>query len=87
MINLDRVRKMLDGEIVDLVDELDGFDLDETGAIESQTKSRQRTLKAEKSRELLLLADRLELAANLVRNEYWVARGEGDPLLPDRSDS
>lgn len=84
MIDLDRVKKILTEDVFELLDGLDKFDLDETGAIEGQTKSKARTLRAEKSKELLLLADRLELAANLVRNEYWYARGEVDPLDPER---
>ncbi len=80
MIDLEKVKRMLEGEIVDLIDGLHGVDLDDVGAIESQTKSKIRTFRAEKSKELLLLADRLELCANLVRNEYWYAKGEEDPL-------
>lgn len=30
---------------------------------------------AAQTRELLMLSDRLQLAASLVRNEYWHARG------------
>lgn len=32
------------------------------------------------NRDLLYLADRLQTLSMLVRNEYWVARGQ-DPLL------
>jgi hypothetical protein len=32
------------------------------------------------TRQLLVLADNLELAANLVRNEYWISKGYDDAL-------
>jgi hypothetical protein len=35
------------------------------------------------SRELLLAADRLDLAASLVRVQYWRTRGVADPLKED----
>lgn len=35
------------------------------------------------SRELLLAADRLDLAASLVRVQYWRTRGVADPLRED----
>lgn len=35
------------------------------------------------SRELLLAADRLELAAALVRVQYWRVRGVADPFKED----
>lgn len=83
MINLTRVRDVL-AEIEELVDDLDGIDLDETKAVESQTKGKARQERARRSQELQLLGNRLELAASLVRIEYWHARGEQDPLDPAR---
>lgn len=85
MIDLSRVRNVLN-EVNDLVDELDGVSLDERDAVTSQSKGQARQAKAQRSQELQLLAHRLEFAASLVRNEYWFARGESDPLDPDRED-
>lgn len=83
LIDLTRVRNVL-AEVNELVEELDGVELDETNAIESQTKTKAREIKARRSQSLQLLATRLELAGHLVRNEYWFARGEVDPLDLDR---
>lgn len=85
MIDLTKVREIVD-EATALIDELDGFELDETNAVKSQAKSSIRTLKAKKSQNLQLLATRLELAAQLVRVEYWYARGEADPIRTARND-
>jgi hypothetical protein len=79
MIDMTRVRPVLK-EIEELIDELDQLDLDETDATYRQTKTKLREIKAQRSQDLQLLATRLELAAALVRNEYWFARGEIDPL-------
>jgi len=83
VIDLTRVRIVL-AEVGALVEELDGAELDETAAIDSQTKSKARSIRAKRSQNLQLIAGRLELAAQLVRNEYWFARGEIDPLNPER---
>lgn len=80
MIDMSRVRAVLN-EVDDLIDDLDGFDLDETDAVTNQSKGDARRLKAQKSQDLQLLANRLELAAALVRIEYWAARGASDPLV------
>lgn len=82
MIDMARVRNVL-AEVDDLIEELDGFDLDETDAVTSQSKGDARRLRAQKSQDLQMLANRLELAAALVRIEYWAARGNGDPLADD----
>lgn len=79
MIKLTRVRNVL-AEINEMVDELDGVDLDETDAVTSQSKGEARKVKAQRSQDLQLLANRFELGAALVRNEYWFARGEQDPI-------
>lgn len=79
VIDLTRVRKVLN-EASTLVGRLDGLDLDETNAVASQSKSRSRQERAQASQDLNLLASRLELAAQLVRVEYWAARGEPNPL-------
>jgi hypothetical protein len=86
VIRLSDVRRILDGEVREILTELDGVDLDDTSAIASQTKTKAREARAEMSKSLLLLADRLDLCASLVRREYWFARGEIDPLNPDRED-
>lgn len=83
MIDLTRVKSVMT-EIELLIRELDGVELDETDAVASQSKGQARQLKAQKSQELNLLGQRLDLAAALVRNEYWFARGEVDPLNRDR---
>jgi len=82
MIDLNRVRAVLD-EVDELIEDLDGLDLDETDAVTSQSKGEARRFKAQKSQDMQLLANRLELAAALVRIEYWAARGNGDPLADD----
>lgn len=46
----------------------------------------ERADKARVSATLQLISTRLELAASLVRIEYWFARGETDPLNPERRD-
>lgn len=67
-------------EVSTLVEDLNGIDLDETNAIASQSKGRSRRERAQASQDLNLLASRLELAAQLVRVQYWAARGESNPL-------
>lgn len=84
MIDLNRVRDVLD-EARSLIDDLHGLHLDDSNAVTSQSKGKLRQERAHRSQELQLLATRLELAASLVRNEYWFARGEDDPLQPNRS--
>lgn len=83
MIDLNRVRHVLD-EAQELVDDLHGLQLDDSTAVTSQSKGKARQERAQRSQELQLLATRLELAAALVRNEYWFARGEPDPLCETR---
>lgn len=84
MIDLTRVRNVL-REANEIIDDLHGKDLDETAAITSQSKGQLRQERAQMSQDLQLLAGRLELAAQLTRVEYWYARGESDPLAPERS--
>lgn len=85
MINLKAARRAID-DAVQLIEDLDGRELDETHAITSQSRGALRKEKAQMSQDLQLIATRLELAASLVRVEYWHARGEGDPTRPDRRD-
>ena len=85
VIDLERLRNVLT-EVNVMVEDLDGVALDDTAAITSQSKSKAREVKARRSQDLQLLASRLELAAHLVRVEYWYARGEADPLNPERGE-
>lgn len=85
MIDLSRVRNIL-REVEELIEELDRLDFDDTRALTDQSKGRARQRRAEKSQELQLLATRFELAASLVRVEYWHARGEADPLNDARDE-
>lgn len=84
VIDLSGVKSVL-AEVQALVNDLDGRELDDSAAITSQSKGAARQAKAQRSQDLQLLATRLELAAGLVRNEYWFARGEVDPLNRRRS--
>lgn len=84
MIDLTDVRSVLSDAHAIVID-LDGKDLDDTAAITSQSKGAARQLKAQRSQDLQMLATRLELAAALVRNEYWFARGVPDPLDRERT--
>jgi hypothetical protein len=85
MINLTTVRRAL-ADAQELIEGLDGRELDETDAIASQSRGTARKERAQMSQDLQLLATRLELAASLVRVEYWYARGCDDPVRPDRDD-
>ena len=78
MIDLGRVTKILH-EAEELIEELHGSPLDERAAVESSTAGEERKRRARQSQALNLLSDRLELAAALVRVEYWQARGYEDP--------
>lgn len=84
MIDLSRVQDVL-REVNTLIAELHGADLNEERAVEDQSKGNARRTRARMSQDLNLLAARLEFAAHLVKNEYWFARGEQDPLDPHRA--
>lgn len=86
MIDFTRLKLVLE-EIDALVEDLDGKALDETAALTNQSKGEARRERAQRSQDLQLLASRLELAAQLVKVEFWNARGEGDPLSTEREDS
>lgn len=83
MIDLGRVKDIM-REVDSLIESLHGEDLDERKAVEDQSKARDRRERARMSQDLNLLRSRLQLAAQLVDNEYWFARGESDPLQPNR---
>lgn len=85
MIDLSRVQEVLD-EARDLIQELHGVELDETKALTSQSRGEARRVRAQQSQDLRRLAELFELCASLVRNEYWVARGETD-YIHDRRDT
>lgn len=84
MIDLTNAQRALD-EANTLMSFLDGVELNESDALTSQSRGEARKIKAQHSQNLQLLANRLELAAALVRTEYWFARGEADPCRPDRT--
>lgn len=69
MINLDTVSEVL---VVaeDEIQRLHGIDLDDGDSI-----GNRKQWAAEVTRDLLALADSLDLAAALVRNQYWQAKG------------
>lgn len=79
MIDLTTTQSLL-AEAMKKVRALDGVDLDETNSITDQSKGQARQDRARMSQELQHLAHLLDLGADLVRNEYWVARGYEDPL-------
>lgn len=83
-IDVEKVRAIL-AEVDGCLDDLDGTELDESDALEKD-RSPGRRQRAFKSQQLQFVANRLELAASLVRVEYWHARGEQDPINPDRED-
>lgn len=85
MIDLTSTKNIL-ADVEGLIDDLHGCELDETDAITSQSKGEARRIRAQRSQDLQYVATRLELAAQLVRVEYWHARGEDDPTRPDRKD-
>lgn len=79
MIDLAIVLTILD-EVTKGAARLHQQDLDETNAVQSSARTNIRAERAQKSQDLQYLAGRLELAAALIRNEYWIARGKPDPL-------
>lgn len=89
MIDLAQVRAVLQ-DCQGLVEELDGVSHDDSLLFEGMSGAQKRhqikQSQVERSKALLLLTDRLQLAAALVANEYWFARGEIDPLNPDREE-
>lgn len=83
-INVTHALGLLD-DVMNRLEDLNGrshHDPDPTQRI-SKNDARE---KARVASELQLISSRLELTAALVRNEYWHARGEADPLNPGRKD-
>lgn len=83
MIRLTAARAALD-DVAVLIAEVDGVQLQDWPDQEGDRHARKE--KAQLTRKLLLIADRLDLAAQLVRAEYWFAKGEPDILQPERDD-
>lgn len=84
MIDLSKARAVLQ-DAQELIDDLDGLDIDDTAAVLEQGRTSPRVAasrqeRAQASKDLLLLQDRLEMAASLVKSAYWVMKGEDDPL-------
>jgi hypothetical protein len=83
VIDLTVTRAILD-EVIERMEPLQGLELLDTIENDSQTKTvgkmNERAQKAQTSRDLQWIADSLNLAASLVRNELWVMKGEGDAL-------
>ena len=77
-INLSKVDAIIE-EAGRLMDDLDGKVLDETLAGQ-QDRASAREERVQRSRDLQQLAHLFELAATLVRNEYWHARGGQDMI-------
>lgn len=81
-INLSTVRSQM-SDLFAVTKDLDGIDLDDTEGIDQP-----RQWAAEVSRDLLHLADSLDLLGALVRNEYWKTKGYEDratpPVTPER---
>lgn len=67
IVNLDRVQEIL-ADAVSETRRLNG------SAVSDKTVTNKAEA-AELNRRMLNLADQLELAAGLVRNEYWAGRG------------
>lgn len=76
-LNLTKVSDILD-EVTEYVEDLDGRSHDDAAC--SRRKSTERDERAAVSRQLNLIADRLEMAAALTRSEYWTARGFTDHI-------
>lgn len=76
VIRLDKVIDLLDAAD-EVVEKLHGQPLNERL---DDSEREDKLVRIERSRQLQELANHLELAAALVRHEYWVARGATDPI-------
>lgn len=77
MIDLRPVQGIIN-EAQEICRRLQGVELNERHAIADSSKGEARKQRAALSQQLNQLADSLELAATLVRNEYWISRGARD---------
>jgi hypothetical protein len=84
LIDLTKARKSLD-DAKALLEDLDGFELPNLDDIDDwapgdrpgrEELQRMRSERAQTSRDLMFLADRLAAAETFVRDTYWVFRGE-----------
>lgn len=78
-INLGPVLKLLD-RVTDVVEKVDGTNLDDSDSVQQQGVRNARQERALATRQLLALADQLEMASALIRNEYWKTKGFDDML-------
>lgn len=78
MIDLTSVRNAMD-EASKIVADLDGREV-----VDPDSTTTKRVDVAQVTRELIRLADLLDMAAALARNEYHVTKGAPDPIF-DRS--
>ena len=83
MIDLTKAKAVLDDAEI-IIEQVDQKNVDDFDSIGGTDNRKEREYKAQMNRNLLLLADRLELASQLVRAEYWFAKGEPDALEPGR---
>ena len=77
-INLNKTRDVVE-ECLGALDDLNGRRHDDPDDCGTRSERHER---AATSRQLHFLATRLELAAALVRSEYWTAKGFPDHINP-----
>lgn len=82
MIDMDAVTDILDVDVKNLISSLHGT-IDTDLPVEKAEKDAVRSYKAQVSRDLLMLADRLELCKVLVKNEYWRYKGQSLDMVVD----
>jgi hypothetical protein len=87
MIDLTTARQVL-LKTEELFEDLDGLDLSDEAAVLEQgrttpKRANLRQERAQASKDLLLLVDRFELLAQLVKDSYWKFKGEGSAFEED----
>lgn len=79
MIDLSQTRRILN-DAWEVLEDLDGLDLEDPQSITAHRQSAEaraaREERAQASRDLLMLADRLAAAEATVRDRYWKFKGE-----------
>jgi hypothetical protein len=73
VIDLNEVQALVD-DAQELIRALHGQDLDESRAIEDQSKGKRRRERARTSADIRRLADTFHHAGSLTTQEYWKAR-------------
>lgn len=73
MINLIQVETLIQSEILPMIADLDGISVEDLAEVKD--KASERAFKAEVSKDLLMLADQLAYAEQLVRKTYWAYKG------------